>query len=161
MDLDDWLIMTSEERIKHYFTPKEPVALSFEMEVLSSGATAFGGKSDEFHGDKIMRLKKGVSVHGLNTEILVGIMVAESVWAKLAVGTEMVITSGTDGVHSKGSKHYTGDAVDLRTRDIPKEFHAGIVSELQLALNGREGNGGGDFDVVLESTHIHLEYDPE
>jgi len=97
-----------------------------------------------------MRLKKGVSVHGLGPEIIIALMVANDVYKKY--GYELVITSGTDGVHGYSSEHYKGDAVDLRTNNINDK--AVIVAEIAERL-------GSDYDVVLESTHCHLEYDPK
>ena len=64
--------------------------------------------------------------------------------------TELVITSGKDGIHGKGSLHYEGKAVDLRTWNVI----ASLVSRLQAAL-------GPNFDVVLEKDHIHVEYQPK
>lgn len=65
-----------------------------------------------------------------------------------------VITSAKDGHHMKNSKHYSGNAVDLRTRFWDKKTQIKVVALLQNTL-------GNNYDVVLESTHIHLEYDPE
>ena len=64
--------------------------------------------------------------------------------------TELVITSGKHGIHGKGSLHYEGKAVDLRTWNVI----ASLVSRLQAAL-------GPNFDVVLEKDHIHVEYQPK
>ena len=67
---------------------------------------------------------------------------------------ECVITSGTDGVHQHGSKHYTGEALDFRTRNMRRIEKAVLVNNLNEAL-------GPDFDVVLERTHLHVEYHPK
>ena len=64
--------------------------------------------------------------------------------------TELVITSGKDGIHGKGSLHYEGKAVDLRTWNVL----VSLVSRLQAEL-------GPNFEVVLEKDHIHVEYDPQ
>lgn len=63
------------------------------------------------------------------------------------------ITSGVDGNHKIGSKHYSGDALDWRTFDYPGSVPV-WVKRIQQKL-------GGDFDVVIESDHIHIEYDPD
>ncbi len=39
----------------------------------------------------------------------------------LVFGRPLIITSGNDGDHVKGSKHYTNRAVDLRSRDLTPE----------------------------------------
>ena len=68
-------------------------------------------------------------------------------------GAEAVITSGVDGKHSRGSIHYSGGAVDLRSRDMTVSEQLAAVKELKERL-------GPDFDVILEGNHIHLEYQP-
>ena len=98
----------------------------------------------------IVSIKQGVRVRGLSNEILLAIMIAQSVYSETE--SSLTITSLTDGRHGIGSLHHAGDAVDLRlpmpvTRDQ-------IVSQLRNAL-------GANYDVVLESDHIHVEYDPK
>jgi hypothetical protein len=73
---------------------------------------------------------------------------------KRIVGREAVITSARDGLHMKNSLHYQGKAIDLRTYDMKPGGAEAVVRELRVTL-------GRDFDVVLESDHIHLEYDPK
>ena len=63
-------------------------------------------------------------------------------------GKDLFITSICEGTHSAGSLHPMGLAWDMRPckeisiKDIKKEL-------------------GKDFDVVKESNHIHVEYDPK
>lgn len=61
---------------------------------------------------------------------------------------DFFITSFRDGNHSAHSLHYIGNAVDFR-KD-PK------VSRREM-----QGILGKDFDVVVESMHVHVEYDPK
>lgn len=63
-----------------------------------------------------------------------------------------VVTSGRDGQHKKQSKHYTNEALDFRVRDIQPEDLKSVVQSCQEVL-------GKDFDVVLEATHLHVEFD--
>lgn len=98
----------------------------------------------------IVYIKPGVRVRGLSNEILLAIMIADSVYRETE--NSMTITSLTDGKHSTGSRHYTGDAVDLRL-PMPT-VRQQVMTQLQKAL-------GSDYDVVLESDHIHIEYDPK
>lgn len=98
-----------------------------------------------------MRLKKGIKIQGVRPELLIGIIVANDVYK--SNGQELTITSVTDGKHSSTSLHYTGCAVDLRINDVPQSKLSIIVAQLKEKLTV-------DFDVVLESTHIHLEYQP-
>lgn len=65
---------------------------------------------------------------------------------------QMTITSGKDGKHMQGSKHYKGLAIDIRCRDMRN------VNEVVHALKGAFDK---TFDIVFESDHIHIEYDPK
>ena len=70
-------------------------------------------------------------------------------------GLDTIITSGREGRHGAHSHHYRGRALDFRTFHIPLEStKLKLTSEVQAAL-------GDDFDVVLEETHLHVEYDPK
>jgi hypothetical protein len=79
--------------------------------------------------------------------------IAESVITGL--GAPFVVTSGTDGKHSVGSLHYGGNAMDVRRWDLDR---LGKTSQAVSLIRAQLGN---DFDVILESDHIHIEYDPK
>lgn len=79
-------------------------------------------------------------------------MVAESVFS--AVGAELVVTSVTEGKHSPGSLHYVGLACDLRSNTLTPAQRVAIAQNLKEAL-------GAEFDVVMEATHIHVEFQPK
>lgn len=99
-----------------------------------------------------MRFKKSVRVRGASTEILLAVMAADVVWRNH--GQRLVVTSLTDGDHSEGSRHHCGDGVDLRTRYFAdQEEIERVAQELRESLTD-------DYDVVVEATHIHVEYDP-
>lgn len=87
--------------------------------------------------------------HALAVALMV--LVVDQVFA--SHGYDAVITSAGDEPHGRKSRHYSGDALDYRTRDIPQETLSQIRHELMKRL-------GPDFDVVLEKSHLHLEYDP-
>ena len=74
---------------------------------------------------------------------------ADAIWT--GAGQELIITSGRDGIHSAGSLHYYGLAVDLRTR----YFDEGTKAEVARALKDLLGPMG--YDVIVHSTHIHVE----
>lgn len=74
------------------------------------------------------------------------------VWDQITGGG--TITSGTDGTHSEKSLHYSGNAIDLRTRNL----NAGMIPAYIVAMKERLGP---EFDVVLEEDHVHVEYDPK
>lgn len=68
-----------------------------------------------------------------------------------AAGEDLYITSKRDGLHSLGSLHYEGLAFDFR---YPKKNPNGIIEKIKAEV-------GASFDVVAESNHIHVEYDPK
>ncbi len=99
-----------------------------------------------------MKLKEGVNPTGLKPEILLAIIVSQSIYHRY--GYELTLTSITDGAHNKNSLHYVGLAVDLRIRNITHEpMRREICDEISDSL-------GSNYDVILEPTHIHIEYQP-
>jgi len=99
-----------------------------------------------------MKLKPDVKPQGLSVEILIAILAAQEVYRE--IGKEFVITSFLDGKHKRGSKHYIGNAFDMRTRHLNDPQKAVVVDKLKASLTG-------DYDLVLHSTHLHCEYDPK
>ena len=95
---------------------------------------------------------ESVNLTGLSTQMCFAILVAASIF--LEYGKPTVITSANDGEHKRNSKHYRGDGIDFRTRHLTSDEEQSIVHAITTAL-------GPDFDVVLESTHLHIEYDPK
>jgi hypothetical protein len=102
-----------------------------------------------------LQLKDGVSLNNIRHEAALMIPVCVNIFGMH--GVEAIITSGTDGTHSPNSLHYKGLALDWRTRHLEggsTGAEAGIVRrQIAAAL-------GPKYDVVLEQTHIHVEYDP-
>ena len=107
-----------------------------------------------------------ISLSNLQPQMLIALMNANDLYAEW--GLPCVVTSGNDARHSKTSLHYAGQAIDIRTRNIPSIFHHlaetrqmdkaveatdNIVKKLKETL-------GLDYDVILESDHIHIEYQP-
>lgn len=99
-----------------------------------------------------MKIKPGVNVLGLAPEILLAVIAAEGIWRDYH--GEAVITSGVDGTHGRGSRHYSGMAVDLRTHNISEGNRTYAAERLREAL-------GAQYDVVLEADHVHVEFDPK
>lgn len=97
----------------------------------------------------MIAIKPGVRVSTLKPEIVLAIMIARDLWLEQAQA--LTITSGIEGQHKVGSLHYAGLAVDLRLPTANKER---MVAQLAIRL-------GAEYDVVLESDHIHVEYDPK
>lgn len=75
---------------------------------------------------------------------------AANVGAEL--GLEVVITSGEDGTHRTNSKHYSGEALDLRTRAWTTDDTLTFMRALSRRL-------GSAFQVVKERDHLHVERD--
>lgn len=98
-----------------------------------------------------MILKNSVSVKNLQPQIVIAIIVCNDVYREH--GYVLCITSVSDSIHMKKSKHELGQAIDIRTRMIPKEGINLIAKEIRNDLTP-------EFDVVVEIDHIHIEYDP-
>ena len=104
------------------------------------------------------KIKDGVSVSGLRPEMLLAFDVANEVYE--ALGVEFcVLTAGVDGEHGRGSLHYVGLAIDTRTRDFP---NGGNNSDLiDVAVKLIQDRLGKQYDVVRESNHLHIEFQPK
>ena len=100
-----------------------------------------------------LSFKKGVRLHNLQPQAVVAMTIAAFVYA--LYGKECVVTSVNDGKHSRGSLHFVGAAFDLRTRHLEDQEQREVITlKLREAL-------GDQYDVVLESDHIHVEYQPK
>lgn len=70
-----------------------------------------------------------------------------------ALGEEFIVTSVCEGTHNPASLHYVGFAFDVRTRDL-KIVPAVARDALDTVL-------GEEFDVVIEDSHLHVEFQPK
>ncbi len=100
-----------------------------------------------------MLFKPGVKIFGITPELMTGLLVADGIYH--AQGFKMVVTSVVDGRHSLTSLHYAGQAADLRTRNM------GTDDTKQEIGNLIRESLTSEFDVVVEKTHIHLEFQPK
>lgn len=100
----------------------------------------------------LRHLKDTVVATHPSLQLLDGLLVACVVYTQR--GHPFTVTSLEDSVHGPRSLHASGNAADLRTRNLPVQVLPDLVKALQLAL-------GPQYDVVLESDHIHMEYDPK
>lgn len=104
----------------------------------------------------MLKIKQGTGkarVGGLGTEIVLAIFIVKDIYEKH--GFECILTEGTGGIHGYSSEHYKGDAADFRTSNIrPKEKINLIAGQIKDCL-------GEDYDVVVEETHLHVEFDPK
>jgi len=96
-----------------------------------------------------MLIKLGVSIERLSRKTRRGLEVVAGVFTEF--GHEPIISSTYEGNHGASSLHYANDAFDVR---LPPDGVLRIVPGVRERL-------GGDFDVILEKDHIHIEYDPK
>ena len=100
----------------------------------------------------MISIKRGAKVNRLQTEMILAVIVANEAYAKYE--TECVITEGVGGKHGRGSRHYVGYAIDLRTRNLHESWREIVADDIRERL-------GEQYDVILESDHIHVEFDPK
>lgn len=100
----------------------------------------------------MIKLKRGVKLASLRPQMVLATSIIDGVYREL--GYHTVITSGNDGKHSHGSLHYVGLAVDYRTRQLREGDAEKVKAQVAKAL-------GAEYDVVLEPTHLHVEYQPK
>lgn len=100
-----------------------------------------------------MILKDGVTQQGVVPQIWYAIGLADGIYR--ANGLRLVVTSLTDGEHMQNSLHYSGKAVDLRTRSVPHDLLRSVHGSLVTVLDPM------GYDVILEQDHIHIEFDPK
>lgn len=101
-----------------------------------------------------MNFKDGVIFDGVRQEIWYALGVCQCAFLML-VNKPFIVTSLKDGHHGPTSLHPSGKAADIRTRHLNEVQieHVYLFLKRQLSALG--------FDVVLESEHIHIEYDPQ
>lgn len=92
----------------------------------------------------MLKVKDGVSPFNL-------VIAAAAANVSEALNIELFITSGTDGKHMVGSRHYIGQALDFRISNLT----TAQVESLRKALSIRLGP---HYDVILESDHLHVEF---
>ena len=100
----------------------------------------------------LLKVKSSVRPHSL-------FIAAAIINAAQTLGlADMLITSGNDGAHMDGSRHYAGDALDART----KHLAGGAKHDLRAAVQKRLGKR---YQAILEhlgkpNEHLHVEFDP-
>lgn len=102
---------------------------------------------------KYIDIKAGCKFKRFTPQLATFIMAVIRTWDLLAPAIVPVITSANDGKHMTSSLHYSDLAWDLRTNNIPDK---GKIEEIARTLRV---DLGSDWDVVVESDHIHVEFD--
>ena len=95
-------------------------------------------------------MNEGVILAGLDLRMRPALVTADNIYKTM--GQELVVTCGLDGLHSAGSLHYYGLAIDIRNRFFTDTEKARVLVLLRDAL-------GCSFQVAEHTTHIHIEYD--
>lgn len=108
----------------------------------------------------MIRFKEGIDLVGLRPETALIINVVAGIYAKH--DADLVITSLTEGRHSFASLHYLGCAFDCRIRDPISGRAFFTAAPATVAEEIRDAVGRSpDVDVIAESTHIHVEFQPK
>lgn len=130
-----------------------------------------------------MRIKPGVRLRGIRTELLTGLLVCQETFREH--GVRMTLTSINDSKHSRGSLHFQGAAGDASTKDtyigdggrtdtsLRESTRLGgkLAAELAVDLGKSLATDGqqGEFDVVYHPPRpdddypggMHIEYQPK
>lgn len=92
----------------------------------------------------MIKVKSGVTPANL-------IIAAASANVAQEMGITIYITSGTDGKHMEGSRHYVGQALDFRTSNL-------IKNEIDRFMDKLKERLGANYQVILEKDHVHVEH---
>ena len=96
-----------------------------------------------------MLIKAGVDISRLKPPIRKRLSCVNGIYD--AAGENMIITSTYEGNHGAGSLHYADLAVDF---GYPTIMNADFMIDFKACFHG-------DYDIVPEKDHIHVEYDPK
>ena len=106
-----------------------------------------------------MKIKQGVITTGVCPQIWYAAGVVDAIYRNKSC--LMVITSMVDGIHMSGSKHSTGEAMDIRTLGLTQSEGDIIYAQIKSLLDPQ------GFDTVDERNkpgvvaHFHIEFDPK
>lgn len=102
---------------------------------------------------------QGAQVMGLRSQAYLALPHVVETWRDHR-GPRPVITSGNDGRHRRDSRHYLGQAIDIRGNNLEPSAGKAMARDLQTRL-------GPSYFVQFETfpnpanNHLHLEYDPK
>ena len=105
-----------------------------------------------FQNPDPMQLKTNVRLADLKPQCVLAIIVANDVYKLF--DKELVVTSIDDSVHHAGSLHPSGFAFDLRSSYFTSQQIQFVLAALKASLTT-------DFDIIFETDHFHIEYDPK
>lgn len=106
-------------------------------------------------------IKEDVSLRGLSPQMALAHTIVLEMYRKHGLLDCCVITSGCDGKHSEGSRHYSGEALDYGVK-YPNGIYLSCALAEKLAIDISAALKK-DYDVILEYSkyHIHVEFDPK
>jgi len=96
-----------------------------------------------------MQIDNGAVLAGLHILMRKALGACEAIWKANGRPEGVTITCGINGVHSAASWHYYGLAIDCRTNYFQDSVKSKVVAQLKKELP--------DYDIVVHSTHIHIE----
>lgn len=99
----------------------------------------------------MLRVKTGVTPKHL-------IIAAAVANAASALELNVTITSGTDGRHMKGSRHYSSEALDVRSKNF-KDHKAKLAFLTHVLARLGKGYQGFLEAVGKAEEHFHIEWD--
>lgn len=97
-------------------------------------------------------VKQGVNFKYFTQPAIRIMQVALKTWIYLEATP--TVTSAFDGKHMKDSLHYTGLAMDFRTKNLSEQDAKKWASDMSKEL-------GKDYQCVIEVDHLHVEFDPK
>lgn len=103
--------------------------------------------------------KTGTRVDLLTADILRGLILLAGIMETVCDAKVLTITSVNEGVHKVGSLHFTGNAIDIRSKVFPLVLVQAAMRVFRATVDGPK------YDLIhefpgLENEHLHLEYDP-
>jgi len=103
----------------------------------------------------MLAIKEGAKILGIRPEILLAYIIVGDVYHEAKVEADCTLTECTGEKHGKASLHYVGLAIDVRiwSFQTPEE-----LEHIRYTIQKRLGS---QYDVVLESTHFHIEFQPK
>ena len=107
-----------------------------------------------------LRFKKGVKVVGIRPEMALFLLTATGVAHAMGL-QELWVTSGVEGTHRKGSLHYIGHGLDLRTRESTGRLKRWTPKFTEMFATKLRQGLTSEYDVVVEKNHIHGEFQPK
>jgi len=102
-----------------------------------------------------MKIKLGVDIHDVRPETVIGMLIVDGYYK--STSNELTVTSVKDGTHMPNSFHYSGLAFDCRLPITPIGVSKDWLSK--TFVPGLRSSLGYQWDVLLEETHIHVEFD--